>query len=713
MNENKLIEAIKAYATDPENAEKNYALALLYEEREQTAAAISYFLRAAERTDIDSLAYECLLKIGLCFERQGGRNNSVRGAYKHAVCLLPHRPEAYFLLARFYERCGDHVAGYLFAEQGLTLANSDAPKLRGWVEYPGSYGLTFQKAVSAWWWGKPDLSRKLLTELWNDPTLDANHREATENNLKKLNVPYKPRVRFNTEALNVTPVLNPVKISGKVMDIVLQGPYTEDTDEIITEYLKLSFVHRIIVSCWEDDLNPSDVATNPRVVFVRNKKPEYPGTDNRNMQIVSSRNGLKEVVTKYAAKMRTDQLYDLKSMIKMYDFFMSGQRDTKIFTGGMYPNLLFHPRDHIFWGLTESLKNLYACPLEINGLADRINVSKENLHKYYSFYTRAETYIGAHYLARFEEVINQYLLQPNLYLWDAAPRWAEAHILSTKLTPKYFTSFPRKGIDFKWKRKGWETYPYDAQFESGERWDENVMPTDIDLGDNDETFKQFVYNEIAVKKLYEKFHEVEEGDVVVDLGANVGLFTYTLKDRKPAHVYCVEPSNSLIPAIANNTSKLSFPVTICNYGITSISGDKPITETDWIYGNHGSTTFKSKTFKEFIAENNIDHIDFFKIDCEGGEYDIFTEENYEFLTKNVGYISGEWHLGGLENGIEKFLKFRNLYLTGKNYRVFEPYIWKECTAQIHSDEFVRGYYDWWNPRGEAAQFQIYIDNRAK
>ena len=34
---------------------------------------------------------------------------------------------------------------------------------------------------------------------------------------------------------------------------------------------------------------------------------------------------------------------------------------------------------------------------------------------------------------------------------------------------------------------------------------------------------------------------------------------------------------------------------------------------------------------------------FFKLDCEGGEYDIFTEENIDYLKNNVGYIVGEFH----------------------------------------------------------------------
>lgn len=180
--------ALEQYAQDTENANLNYNVALIYESIGQTAAAISYFLRAAERTNDNNLAYECLLKIGLCFERQGGRNNSVRGAYKHAVCLMPKRPEAYFLLSRYYERTQDHVDSYTTAELALQFADFNQVPLRSHVEYPGKYGIIFEKMVSSWWWGKPKETRRLLQVLKNEygSAMDPVHYAATQNNLMKL-----------------------------------------------------------------------------------------------------------------------------------------------------------------------------------------------------------------------------------------------------------------------------------------------------------------------------------------------------------------------------------------------------------------------------------------------------------------------------------------------------------------------------------------------
>lgn len=41
------------------------------------------------------------------------------------------------------------------------------------------------------------------------------------------------------------------------IDLVLQGPYTNYTQEAAEHYLNLDFVNRIIISCWKADPNPS------------------------------------------------------------------------------------------------------------------------------------------------------------------------------------------------------------------------------------------------------------------------------------------------------------------------------------------------------------------------------------------------------------------------------------------------------------------------
>jgi len=183
-------ECLNDYIRDQENPEKNFALALAYHELKQTAAAISFYLRAAEFTQDKILAYSCLLRMAECFEHQGNRDNTVRGLYKHALCLLPERPEAYFLLSRFNERKQWYIEAYLLAEMGLNFSKEGLPPLRVATEYPGRYGLMFEKAVAAWWWGKFGESRRLFKtlelELQNKISVDNLYLNAVKNNMSKI-----------------------------------------------------------------------------------------------------------------------------------------------------------------------------------------------------------------------------------------------------------------------------------------------------------------------------------------------------------------------------------------------------------------------------------------------------------------------------------------------------------------------------------------------
>ena len=109
-----------------------------------------------------------------------------------------------------------------------------------------------------------------------------------------------------------------------------------------------------------------------------------------------------------------------------------------------------------------------------------------------------------------------------------------------------------------------------------------------------------------------------------------------------------------------------------------------------------------------INDYSIEKVNFLKIDCEGGEYNIFKDENIDFLRNKVDFIAMEVHLN-YDGCREKFKNFRDKYLTQfENYKVIS------CTRQniswgtsvdisdkIFDDEFINGY---------TCEFMIYISN---
>lgn len=450
------------YSLDTENPEYNFELGLWYEKRGHTAPALSYFLRCAERAD-DLLAYEALIQGSICYDRQGTREGTAKGLLQQALCLIPTRPEAYFLLAQFSEKRQWWQDCYIYADNGLRFADLNSAPLKTDIGYPGTYGLLFQKAVSGWWWGKNEQSGKIFKELYENYALKEEYRKVVLDNLTN----YFPNYLSTEKSLDIVQVNDLEK-----MDIVLQGEYEEYTDEIVEEYLKLPFVNNIIVSCWNDDR--PDNYHSPRVKYVRSSYPLTPGTCNKNLQITTSFAGIKLCKTKFSAKMRSDQKYDYNSMMNMYEFFMKNHTESTIFVAGLYPSLLFHPRDHIYWGNTIDVQYLFDIPLEYNSLVDKVRIGKYELFHYTNYFTRPETYIGAHYCTKFDDRIKKMLIEPEKYLYDGSPSWNEAYQISMEVLPKAFKAFPRTGIDLVWPKRDTYSYPYDQQkLHSNECWHED------------------------------------------------------------------------------------------------------------------------------------------------------------------------------------------------------------------------------------------------
>lgn len=147
--------------------------------------------------------------------------------------------------------------------------------------------------------------------------------------------------------------------------------------------------------------------------------------------------------------------------------------------------------------------------------------------------------------------------------------------------------------------------------------------------------------EIEEEGIYEKFFELEEGDIVVDVGAHVGIFS-KLALKKASKVYALEPDPMFIEDLKKlNDEKL----VVIGSAISGKDGTSVITSDG--HANEigkGDIEISTMTFKSFIEKNNIQRIDFLKVDCEGGEYDIFTRENMPWIKENVRKITGELHI---------------------------------------------------------------------
>jgi autotransporter strand-loop-strand O-heptosyltransferase len=195
--------------------------------------------------------------------------------------------------------------------------------------------------------------------------------------------------------------------------------------------------------------------------------------------------------------------------------------------------------------------------------------------------------------------------------------------------------------------------------------EENTFQVDeitFDWGKKSEWYVSQATQEIFEYNIYERLFEVEEGDIVVDLGASLGPFTYSILPKNPKQCFVVEPLSYHIDILNKNVGQENVKI------IQGAISDKKKLEITWDNITETSPTF---TFKEFLDDNNINKIDFLKCDCEGGEYDVFSKSNIEFL-KTIPKIVVEFHLRNDENFHQcKFRWFRdNILNMFENFEVY-------------------------------------------
>lgn len=185
---NKIIEELVIKLShDPFNPELNFKCALEYQKLNQTASAVSFYLRTAE-FGLDThkeITYTSLLKIAECFGDQKDRQWNVTNYLLHAIAYLPERPEAYFLMSQYFEVSSQWQESYTWAQMGIN-ANHTLKHLPAHVGYEGLYVLEFQKAIAGWWIGRKDESKFLLEKINKYENLSDKYKTVVMANLEKV-----------------------------------------------------------------------------------------------------------------------------------------------------------------------------------------------------------------------------------------------------------------------------------------------------------------------------------------------------------------------------------------------------------------------------------------------------------------------------------------------------------------------------------------------
>jgi len=181
-----LEQLIESASHDMFNPIVNFEIAEKYMSMQQTASAVSFYLRCAEygHDTHPEYVYASLIKISDCLSDQTGRENTVLNCILQAMQYLPKRPEAYFLLSRYYERVAKWQEAYTFAQLGLEYISQEI-NLPSSTDYLGEFSLLFEKAVAGWWIGRKEESLSIFKSLLELDIPD-NYRQSIQYNITRI-----------------------------------------------------------------------------------------------------------------------------------------------------------------------------------------------------------------------------------------------------------------------------------------------------------------------------------------------------------------------------------------------------------------------------------------------------------------------------------------------------------------------------------------------
>ena len=185
-------------------------------------------------------------------------------------------------------------------------------------------------------------------------------------------------------------------------------------------------------------------------------------------------------------------------------------------------------------------------------------------------------------------------------------------------------------------------------------------------------------DEIWGFRKYDYFgYRVQPGDVVVDVGGNIGTFTvYAAAVCRASRVLVFEPFPENFAMLIRNVEENQLNMVTCvNEAISKTRGKQrfrldPVDPGSHSLAGEGDSGTMIEVqccpFSDVFDRFGIDRIDYLKMDCEGGEYDILDESNAPLL-KKVKRISMEYH----ENHPSRTPKDLEMFLRKNGFEVRE------------------------------------------
>jgi|TARA_B110000503_G_scaffold62063_1_gene98377 FkbM family methyltransferase len=175
-----------------------------------------------------------------------------------------------------------------------------------------------------------------------------------------------------------------------------------------------------------------------------------------------------------------------------------------------------------------------------------------------------------------------------------------------------------------------------------------------------------LHNQMFVKKDYDWWYEVLPDDVVVDIGAGIGMFSAKALDAGARKVYMIEPNRRLLKTACKNVAEHMFGAEVPK--VLPIHAAVGKTDID-LSNIYKSATFKDEaeepklmSISELIEYYDLGSIDYLKVDACGAEFNILPWEHRDFLLTQVRFIACRVYLTSQYGANGKFIEWRDKFL---------------------------------------------------
>ena len=160
-------------------------------------------------------------------------------------------------------------------------------------------------------------------------------------------------------------------------------------------------------------------------------------------------------------------------------------------------------------------------------------------------------------------------------------------------------------------------------------------------------------DEIWAFRKYDWFgYRVNPGEIVVDIGANIGTFSiYAAKVCAASRVISFEPFAENYRLLNKNVEANQLRMVTCvNQAVAGKRACRTLNLDSRDSGSHSlvsgsfehTTEVECCTFQDIFERFGVDRIDYLKMDCEGAEYEILESATSSHLQR-IGRISMEYH----------------------------------------------------------------------